>query len=148
MAEPEHLAAIHAACFTTPRPWSAAEFAALLALPHMFLLTDDAVAPSALLLGSAIAGEAELLTLAVRPDARRLGSGRRLLQQFLAQARARGASDIFLEVAADNAAAIALYDSAGFQRSGLRRGYYHNPTGAAVDALVMTRQAPAPAASA
>ena len=141
---PAELATLHARCFATPRPWGEAEFAELLASRFSFLLTE----PEGFLLGRVIAGEAELLTLAVRPDARRLGSGRRLLQQFLAQAQARGASDIFLEVAADNAAAIALYESAGFQRSGLRRGYYHNPTGAAVDALVMTRQAPAPAARA
>ena len=148
MADPARLAAIHAACFTTPRPWTAAEFAALLAQPHVFLLTDDASAPGALLIGSAIAGEAELLTLAVRPPARRQGIGRRLVQDFLATAQARGAEDLFLEVAADNAAAIALYEAAGFRRSGLRRGYYHTAEGAAGDALVLTRKPAAPPSNA
>ncbi len=144
MADPARLASIHAACFTTPRPWSTGEIASLLSLPHIFVLTDGPAAaaepgpaPHGFLIGSAIAGEAELLTLAVLPGARRKGAGRRLLAGFLDMAESREAQDIFLEVAADNAAAIALYQAAGFRQSGLRRGYYHRPSGEAVDALVL-----------
>ena len=60
---PKALAQLHAACFTTPRPWAADEFAALLATPGILLLTAD----DGFLLGRVAAGEAELLTLAIDP---------------------------------------------------------------------------------
>lgn len=127
---PDDLAAIHARCFTRPRPWSAAEFAALLDSPRAFLLTR----PQGFLLGQTVADEAELLTLAVAPDARRQGIARDLIAEFAATSRARGAAQAFLEVAADNAAAQALYHAAGWRESGRRRRYY----GPDLDALVMT----------
>lgn len=135
MTEAEALAALHAACFTTPRPWNAAEFAELLARADTFVLNE----PAGFLMGRALAGEAELLTLAVAPDQRRAGTGARLVQRFLAEAEARDAETAFLEVAEDNLAAIALYDRAGFTRAGRRRGYYAHPDGRKVDALVMRR---------
>ena len=131
---PAELARLHAASFTMPRPWDEAEFTSLLSGPGVFLLTRDA----GFLLGRAIAGEAEILTLAVSPAARRQGTGRGLVASFLDEARSRGAESAFLEVAADNAPAIALYRAAGFAEAGRRRGYFHVPGRAAVDALVMT----------
>lgn len=128
------LATLHAACFTTPRPWSEAEIADLLASRFCFLIE----APAGFLIGREIAGEAELLTVAVDPAARRQGHGRRLLAGFAAEARARGAETAFLEVAEDNTAARALYAAAGWRGSGRRRGYYHSPDGRAVDALVLS----------
>jgi ribosomal-protein-alanine N-acetyltransferase len=53
-------------------------------------------------------------------------------------AKEAGAFDLFLEVAADNTAAIALYAATGFDRVGLRKGYYPHPDGAK-DAVVMRR---------
>ena len=132
---PEAMAALHARCFTTPRPWSAPEIAALLADRLCFALTD----PAGFLIARAVAGEAELLTLAVAPEARRQGIAARLLAGFLAAARARAADTAFLEVAADNAAAIALYQAGGFARTGLRRAYYPRSGAPALDALVMAR---------
>ena len=81
----------------------------------------------------AAADEAELLTLAVEPSARRQGLGRALVDEFDAVARLRGAARGFLEVASDNAAAQALYAGAGWERTGRRRDYY----GAGIDALTM-----------
>lgn len=133
---PATLAALHARCFTTPRPWTEAEFATFLADPLAFLLVEG---DAAFLLGRAVAGEAELLTLAVAPEARRRGLGQRLVSRFLYQARLRGADSAFLEVAADNAAAQALYARAGFAPAGRRRGYYPLPAGGSVDALVLRR---------
>lgn len=127
------MAALHARCFTTPRPWSAAEIAALLADPLVFCLTE----PTGFLMGRAVAGEAELLTLAVDPAARRQGTGRRLVAGFLAESARRGAESCFLEVAAQNAAARALYAAAGFVTAGTRRGYYRDGAGKAGDALIM-----------
>ncbi|MGB3248698.1 MAG: GNAT family N-acetyltransferase, partial [Tabrizicola sp.] len=99
------------------------------------------------LLGRTVAGEAELLTIAVAPEARRRGLGRKLMARFIYQAQLRGAERTFLEVAADNPAAIALYESCGFRQAGTRRGYYRTPTGQRIDALVLARDLPpAPAA--
>ncbi len=140
---PEDLAALHARCFTIPRPWSAAEFAGFLADPLAFLLVEG---DAGFLLGRAVAGEAELLTLAVAPEARRRGLGQRLVGRFLYQARLRGAASAFLEVAADNAPAQALYERAGFAPAGRRRGYYAGPDGRGLDALVLRREL-APAAT-
>ncbi|MEZ5796091.1 MAG: GNAT family N-acetyltransferase [Paracoccaceae bacterium] len=133
---PEALAGLHRRCFQVPAPWSAADFAGFLADPLAFLLVEG---DAGFLLGRAVAGEAELLTLAVAPESRRLGLGRKLVARFLYQARLRGAMRAFLEVSAENPAAIALYESAGFALAGRRRGYYA-PTGAGrIDALVLAR---------
>ncbi|SCY81364.1 GNAT family N-acetyltransferase [Paracoccus tibetensis] len=129
-ADPAALAALHARCFTDrPRPWSAAAFADLLRTRGAFLLETQ----SGFLLGRAIAGEAELLTLAVAPEARRRGIGAALARDFAARANLLDAETAFLEVAADNLAAQALYAKAGWQEAGRRRNYY----GPDSDALVM-----------
>jgi ribosomal-protein-alanine N-acetyltransferase len=131
--DPARLAAIHAASFTNPRPWSGAEIAALLADRMTFLVGND----HGFALGRAVADEAELLTLAVAPEHRRHGIGTSLLADFLAEARERGAVTVFLEVAADNEAALALYRRHGFSEAGRRRGYYRDSPAGAVDAIVM-----------
>ena len=136
---PEALAALHGRCFRSPPPWSVADFTGFLGDPLAFLLVEG---DAGLLLGRAVAGEAELLTLAVAPEARRLGLGRRLVARFLYQARLRGAGRAFLEVAADNAAAITLYESSGFLPAGRRKGYYRDEGGQRIDALVMARDLP------
>lgn len=133
---PEVLARLHAAC-TEERPWSALEFAALLATPGAFALGDA----SAVLLGRVAADEAEVMVLATDPARRREGRARALLGAFLAEAAARGARTAFLEVAEDNAPALALYAGAGFARVGRRPGYYGRPDGD-VAALVLSRPFP------
>lgn len=135
---PDDLARLHATCFTLPRPWSAAEFAALLGGPGVFLLT----APGGFLLGRALAGEAELLTLAVDPTARRQGLGAGLVAEFLGESTRRGAGRAFLEVAEGNGAAVSLYLRAGFTQVGRRRGYFAAPGHRPHDALVMARDLP------
>lgn len=133
---PAGLAALHRRCFRIPPPWSEADFAGFLADPLAFLLVEG---DAGFLLGRAVAGEAELLTLAVAPESRRLGLGRKLVARFLYQARLRGAARAFLEVSAENPAAVALYESAGFAAAGRRRGYYAAPGGGRIDAIVMAR---------
>lgn len=132
---PAEMAALHSRCFTTPRPWSAHEISQLLTDPQVFSLR----APAGFLLGRSVAGEAELLTLAVAPEARRQGLGARLVAAFLAEAIARQSEIAFLEVAEGNDAAIALYVAQGFAPAGRRRAYYRTPEGAPVDALVLSR---------
>lgn len=131
----EELAALHARCFVTPRPWNAAEFRDFLASPLCFLRCEA----GGFVLGRAVAGEAELLTVAVAPEARRAGIGRRLMAAFDASARDAGAEQAFLEVAIDNLAARALYRATGWAEAGTRRGYYHTPEGQSLDAVVMAR---------
>ena len=134
---PADLAQLHAQCFTVPRPWSVTEFETLLAAPATVLTSR----PGGFALGRVMADEAELLTIAVAPEGRRRGLGRLLLGAFLADCAARGALAVFLEVDAGNAAALGLYQSAGFTQAGRRRAYYHAPDGTRTDALVLRRAA-------
>jgi ribosomal-protein-alanine N-acetyltransferase len=80
---------------------------------------------------------ADLHKVAVLPSVRRHGIGARLTAQVVAAARARGCARILLEVAADNAAAIALYERQGFREIDRRPRYYPGD----VDALIMQRPA-------
>ncbi len=130
------MARLHGAAFVTPRPWSEAEITELLASPLCFVLDE----PQGFVMGRVVAGEAELLTIAVEPMAQGRGVGTRLMVRFLDELDRRGAETVFLEVAETNAAARALYSGAGFAVTGRRRGYYHGPDGVAVDAIVMGRR--------
>ncbi|MGL5858950.1 MAG: ribosomal protein S18-alanine N-acetyltransferase [Angustibacter sp.] len=87
-------------------------------------------------------GEADLMTLAVVPEHRGTGLGRTLLDALLHAAHERGARRMTLEVRADNASARRLYERAGFERLGIRRGYYRGQDGSPVDALMLRRALP------
>jgi ribosomal-protein-alanine N-acetyltransferase len=132
------MARLHGAAFVMPRPWSQAEIAEMLASPFCFVVED----PQGFVMGQLVAGEAELLTIAVDPAAQGQGVGTRLMRAFLDELQRRGAETVFLEVAESNAPARALYSRAGFAVTGRRRAYYHAPDGTAVDALVMALQQP------
>jgi ribosomal-protein-alanine N-acetyltransferase len=83
-----------------------------------------------------IVEELHINTLAVRPEFRGQGIGRRLLAFVLDEAHKQGARRVMLEVRASNAAAIALYAGFGFTTEAVRRGYYPDPP---EDALVLSR---------
>ncbi|WP_299688849.1 ribosomal protein S18-alanine N-acetyltransferase [uncultured Tateyamaria sp.] len=125
------LARLHAAAFTTERPWSAEEFANLCADRHTHLTT----AAHGFALWRAVADEAELLTIAVDPVHQGQGVGHALMQNWMTQA-AKLANTAFLEVAADNHAACRLYVKSGFETVAERPAYYARPHGKA-DAWVM-----------
>jgi ribosomal-protein-alanine N-acetyltransferase len=72
-----------------------------------------------------IEDEAHIISLAVHPAHQRRGLGRTILVELLNQARDLGCAWVTLEVKASNQAAIHLYESAGFQRLGERKGYYN-----------------------
>ena len=117
------LAALHRACFD--EPWDEAAIRQLLAMPGAFAY--EVGTPSGLdgLVVARIAGgEAEILTIGVRPEARGTGLGRRLLEAAAIHAAALGAEALFLEVAEDNHAALRLYETSGFYLVGMRPGYY------------------------
>ncbi len=124
------LAAIHRAAFPPSEAWGTDAISLQLALPGAFGLIDER---GGMLLGRVAADEAEVLTLAVAPLVRRHGIASHLLVAAQAEVRARGGSAIFLEVAAGNAAALALYRRSGFVDVGRRRRYYADLS----DAIVM-----------
>ncbi len=117
------------------RGWSAAEITTLLDSPHIFMLSE----PNAFVLGRVVTDEAEILTIAADPDAQRQGTARRLLADFEVAAVDRGATRVFLEVAADNKAAIALYDTAGYDEIARRAAYYDRTGSGRVDALIFEK---------
>lgn len=141
----ELLAGMHKICFADP--WGPESMAASLAMPgaagmiavdgHSLEPALKPPGPAGFVLWRAIAGEAEILTIAVLPPWRRSGLGGRLLDAALAASHAAGAEAMFLEAAADNIAALALYEKREFRRVGMRKGYY-----AGKDAVVMRRDLP------
>lgn len=80
-------------------------------------------------IGEYIAGEASLFDIAVDPKFQGQGIGQQLVDDFLTQGEARGASYFFLEVRQSNAAAIRLYERSGFCQCGRRPRYYPTATG-------------------
>jgi ribosomal-protein-alanine N-acetyltransferase len=135
--EAGRLAEIHATAFA--KPWQAEELAGFMAERGAFALAAESEGELAgFILCRTIAGEAEVLTLAVRPELRRRGAGRALLEAAM-QTSAPVAGAMLLEVAADNPSAIALYRQAGFEAVGRRAAYYVSGRTAPADALVMRR---------
>ena len=132
-AHAEAMATLHASAFPPAERWAAATFATQLALPGVFGVLAGA---EGMVLARCAADEAEILTLAVVPAARRAGRGAALLCAAQARAQACGARKMFLEVATGNLAARALYEAAGYTQVGRRPRYYADGT----DALVFSRK--------
>ncbi len=114
--------------------WTPAQCLGMMSLPGVWLTLaclDDAVV--GFTLSRAMAGDAELLLIAVLPDRRGQGIGTTLLADAIAGAGARGATQICLEMRANNPA-TRLYQRAGFVKRGERRGYYAGKAGERFDA--------------
>ena len=138
LAHAPTMAAAHAAAFDTA--WTADDIAELLAGPGGFgFVVEAADVIAGFILCRALADGAEVLTLAVRPSHRRTGVAKALLRTAAHAALQGGAGALFLEVAADNGPAIALYLGDGFREVGRRAGYYARGDAQAADALVMRR---------
>ncbi len=73
--------------------------------------------------------DADVMTIAVAPETQGTGLGTRLLDALLDEAGRRGATQVLLEVRADNEAAQKLYARRGFEQIALRRGYYGDTDG-------------------
>lgn len=125
------LAAVHAEA--SDSSWTARAFDDLLKQSGMILEFKA----DGFVLVQVAADEAEILTLAVRPAARRRGVATALLKTAAGRAELAGAGRLFLEVAEDNIAARALYSRLGFASVGRRPRYYARPAGPPVDALLL-----------
>jgi tRNA threonylcarbamoyladenosine biosynthesis protein TsaB len=132
------LAAIHAESFEAG--WNAQSFEALMSTPGAStLVAFEQGEPLAFVLTRQAADEAEIISIATRAPAQRRGVARQLLTRQLAALEARGVRQVFLEVAASNAAARGLYQAMGFTEAGRRKGYYAH-AGGREDAIVMRRE--------
>jgi ribosomal-protein-alanine N-acetyltransferase len=130
--------------------WSAESMRAELSSRHSYYLVafpvgePETVQAYAGLLAPRGSGQADIQSVAVVETARRQGLARTLVRSLIAEARDRGAREIFLEVRADNPGAESLYDSLGFERIAVRAGYYQPDN---VDANVMRLTIPEPKTS-
>ena len=121
------VAAIERMCFS--EPWSEDSLAAPATGEYgcgMVCLEGGAVVAYACMVS--VLDEGEIVNVATHPDHRRHGYARAVLEALLSLAREQGIVTLTLEVRASNDAAIALYTKYGFEKVGLRPGYYHNPT--------------------
>lgn len=132
MTDTEDLARLHRAAFTVSRPWSAAEIEGLIGSPHVALFR----AAHGFALTRLVAGEAELLTVAVDPAHHRKGIAEGLLRRWLAEV-GHTADTALLDVAADNFPAQSLYVKLGFAEAARRPEYYARPNAPRVDAVIM-----------
>jgi [ribosomal protein S18]-alanine N-acetyltransferase len=121
-----------------PTPWSLNSFRRELTLPFSRLtvatvgLSVDP-SPAGFLCRWLVADECHILNVAVHPDYRRAGVGAELMRLAIAEARARGASLVTLEVRRSNLPARHLYRKFEFEERRLRKHYY----GVGEDAIVM-----------
>ena len=137
------LAALERACFT--HPWTAAQIADEMAAgvpgrrPGAGGAPRGAVRRGLCAYGAfrLVLDEMHVMNVAVAPPERRRGLARWLLRFALGRAARRGACRALLEVRAGNARRLALYESLGFRRLGVRRDYYREPV---EDALVLARE--------
>jgi ribosomal-protein-alanine N-acetyltransferase len=140
-ADLPHVIAIERRSF--PTPWSLAMFVLELSKASGICL---AALDGEELVGYCVCSRYDtvwhLMNVAVDPDRRREGISSALLQKLFDEADKPG-EQYTLEVRPSNAAAIALYESFGFKRAGLRKGYSHDNK---EDALIMWRTAGAESA--
>lgn len=120
--------------------WSAESVGRLLSGPASLSLIAEACDGAAgFLIGQCVADTAEVIAVAVAQNHRRRGWGSALLAGFEAVAATSGAERALLDVAADNAAALALYRARGYEAVARRDRYYTTGRADPVDALVMVK---------
>lgn len=117
-------------------PWSRGNFTDALGSGYLCSVDEQDGVIRAYAILMPLVDEAELLNIGVAAGQQRKGVGRAMLAGMLEVARKKKLRCVFLEVRASNAAALALYRSAGFIQIGVRRGYYKNGVGAE-DAITM-----------
>jgi ribosomal-protein-alanine N-acetyltransferase len=120
-------------------PWAESSFDDCLRVGYSaWVLLDENDAVLGYVIASLAAGEAQVLNICVDPPHRRQGLARQLLDHLLTIARAADCEIVILEVRESNVAAIALYESFGFARIGLRKNYYRAADGVGEHAWVLS----------
>ncbi len=131
----DDLARLERLCFS--RPWSRQALKEELTNPAACFLVGEEAGE---MLGYAgmhcAAGECYVDNVAVFPEARRQGVGRKLMEALLQAAAARGGEFLSLEVRPSNLEALALYRGLGFREVGRRRRFYDDPV---EDGLLLTK---------
>ena len=133
----DEVAELERICF--PDPWSRNMLAEELdnALSAFLVALDDAGRVAGYAGLQVVLDEGTITNIAVRPEYRRQGVARQLLDVFLNFARGNRLAFLTLEVRASNYGAIALYGELGFRSVGRRKNYYEHPK---EDALIMTKE--------
>jgi [ribosomal protein S18]-alanine N-acetyltransferase len=120
-----------------PFPWTRGNFLdSVRAGYSVWVLRDETSALIAYSVMTLMIDEAHLLNLSVARDCQRECVGWRTLEWMAEVARGYGARTMLLEVRPSNASAVRMYERYGFQRIGVRRGYYPAQSGRE-DAIVM-----------
>ncbi len=131
----ESLSKIHQASFD--HGWSPTDLSQMQSTPGTTtLLMEHAGQPAAFIIVRQMFDEAEILTIATLPSHRRHGHALALVKA----AQAQNLAKLYLEVAASNQTAQALYHKLGFEKSGFRKAYYAKASGTAEDAVLMVWQ--------
>ncbi len=136
----EEIAALHLKLFNPP--WDVASVTPLLAAPAaVAFVARVGIPPTTVgfVIGQMAADVSEIISIGVAPDWQKRGLGRILFGAFSRAVTRAGARRLFLDVAADNAAAIALYQAMGCCEVGRRKGYYTRHQAPSVDAIVLSR---------
>lgn len=135
-ADVPSVAAIDRECIENP--WNEKLFRESMDEPQYLFLVAEASGRIAGYAGLMMSlDEGEIMNIAVTAPQRRRGIARALMTELMRRGRQRGALAFTLEVRSSGAGAIALYESLGFRREGLRRGYYENPR---EDAVIMWKR--------
>lgn len=120
-------------------PWSEKTFATCIGSRYFGEKVSQAQGIVGFYVGELVIDEATLMDICVEPSEQGKGFGKTLLNQFIQQAKAKGAIKIWLEVRAKNISAQMLYMNAGFIEINRRTGYYPSSSGFGYeDAIVMS----------
>jgi ribosomal-protein-alanine N-acetyltransferase len=130
------LTEIHAEAFANY--WNPSDFNDFFATPGTTAIVAESAGRAAGMVVVRVTHEqADIITIAVRPEFRRRGLARELMRQSIEIAKSLGATELFLDVENGNTAALALYDTLGFSQISRRKLYYRQKDGSYTDALVM-----------
>lgn len=120
------VAALEKLCFSDP--WSETSVASELDNPlSLWLIAEEEGTVLGYVGSQTVLDETDMMNIAVQPECRRRGIAAALIGELVNQLRERGSHILRLEVRESNVPAIALYESMGFTKLGLRKNYYRNP---------------------
>ena len=123
---------------TFSMPWSPEDFLEMVEADYAYYYVAEA---DEIIVGCCgirnIAGEGEVMNVAVKKNCRKKGIGRKLMEYMLKEAEKNGIGAVTLEVRISNEPAIRLYESLGFKGEGVRPRFYEKPT---EDALIMWKR--------